>query len=1264
MKKIILLSLLSVFIQNIFAWSWPQCRNYNGSTPEQPATIYLGDNGNFGCDSWDMVDSKWPKWCVVISPNADLTTGGLTGSWSSYSNVQHKTNTSPRFTSTGTWYWGMKVEYTDAGGSTGWYCNNNTAWANMYGSPTSNLTISVSALSNPTSPTATATSSTQINLTWAKWNSKNIMIVRRLTSADPSNAPTQGSPYTVGNTLGTGTVIYNGGGTSFNDTGLTPGTGYTYTFYSENWSYYSSGSTASSTTTSTSTATDYFRSKTTGNWNDVGTWESSPNNSTWINATLVPDASATVTTILNTHTVTLTATAAAKTLTIASGGTLTCGGNILNIATSGLLTNNGNFTYGTGTVVFAGTGTIAGTISFNNVTLADGVIFSSSTTIYGTLTLNSGGYVNTSAPSYASGSILKYNSGTVYGRGTEWSATSGAGYPYNVQISNNTTVNIGANSGTGTARQCAGNLTVDAGSTFSMNITGNVMTSAVTIMGNILNNGTITLSGSIGGDLKSHGNIIDNGVFNANNRAVFFNGGNVQDISGAGTFDISYVRINKTAGKVRLVGTLESLASNGGNAIEIDGATSEFDLNGYALNTKSLVLLNSGKLTCGSSTVTIAAGGTIANGGTFTAGTGTVAFAGAATVTGTVAFNSVTLPSSATVDLGASSVAQPITGSSSASMSITGTGATGTINFDQTTPGTTNVLQNLTLNRASGSATLGGDLIVNNALTLTEGILELNGKTLTLGTSSTVSTTNGTLKGGGNSSISISGIGALGTLKFDQTTPGTTNVIKNLTINRTTGGTATIGNDLVISNNLQLTAGTITSSAGTKMTLLEGSKATTESGSSLTFVDLVFSKGTTTTSEFDNKGGSVAVTGKISVKVNFPDDAHWQFVSFPFAISAIKKSDGSTPIYNTDYGAVYYDATKRAAGQSGWIHVNEAPNAGVGYAFWSKSDLYFESSTTPTVNSFSSTTTKSLTYPSGGAITNAGWNFFAHPTTANAYGKLDLGEFHYSYNYLTDNYNVDEEINKTNQQSFDAYFIKTVAPRTMNFSTASMPASVRSSESTIIDKVTLNLVGATANYTTLVRVLPQSTGAYDQLYDAPYSPSMLSTTPQIYSFIGSNKFAINSVPEQSTVPVGIRVPMAGSYSFTWDAQLANLPVTLYDNLANKTTDLTSVSSYNFETTTSGEINNRFFINVTQKVISNVDNDKVKNPLNIYTQFGKVNIEGLSETSNVRIIDIVGKLLQTKTITSENSTFIVPNKGVYILEISNNTHKYKKKVIVQ
>ncbi|MES2648175.1 MAG: lamin tail domain-containing protein [Bacteroidota bacterium] len=57
------------------------------------------------------------------------------------------------------------------------------------------------------------------------------------------------------------------------------------------------------TCSSPSLATDYFRTKASGNWNNISTWESSSDNTNWHAATLTPDFNANTITILNGHAV-------------------------------------------------------------------------------------------------------------------------------------------------------------------------------------------------------------------------------------------------------------------------------------------------------------------------------------------------------------------------------------------------------------------------------------------------------------------------------------------------------------------------------------------------------------------------------------------------------------------------------------------------------------------------------------------------------------------------------------------------------------------------------------------------------------------------------------------------------------------------------------------------------------------------------------------------------------------------------------------------
>jgi hypothetical protein len=316
-------------------------------------------------------------------------------------------------------------------------------------------------------------------------------------------------------------------------------------------------------------------------------------------------------------------------------------------------------------------------------------------TINGTLQINANGYVQSTptsgtsiAPTYGSSSLLKYNSAGTYGRGLEWSTTSGAGYPNNVQVSNNTTLNV--RNGSDVARQIAGNLTVDSGSTLSLE--GMTIVSptdiGLTVAGNVINNGSITLASSterlkcvdfsnntgatttlssnVGGDLELTGSLIDNATFNSNNRAVFFTGSGVQDVSGAGTFNIDYIVSNKASGSIRMLTNLLVEGPNGGNAMTLTNSSDILNLNGFALTL------------------------------------------GKAAVASTISGNG------------------SILGSSASSISILGTGALGTIRFDQTTPGTTNALNSLTINRTtSGTVVLDNAIAVSNALTITNGNVNL-----------------------------------------------------------------------------------------------------------------------------------------------------------------------------------------------------------------------------------------------------------------------------------------------------------------------------------------------------------------------------------------------------------------------------------------------------------------------------------------------------------------------------------------------------------
>jgi hypothetical protein len=288
------------------------------------------------------------------------------------------------------------------------------------------------------------------------------------------------------------------------------------------------------------TVNSSFITKADGNWGTTATW-----------ADGIPTVGANV--IIGNN-VTLDQDANVASLTINNGATFTASDGSkadrkLTIADGGTLTNDGTFTANDGTVVFAGSGTVAGSVTFNDVEINGGVDFGNSSTIDGILTVKSNGFANTNAPTYSSNSTLLFDTGgayTINGAADIWiiGSTLGQGVPNNVTVNTTSPLNIYE------ARDVTGNLTINSvGSVVQGNnafiIQGDFNNSGdfsfvsdgeerLVVQGDLVNQtgATITLSNEIGGDMQLEGDYQSDGTVTFNNRAIFFEGGNSQSVTG------------------------------------------------------------------------------------------------------------------------------------------------------------------------------------------------------------------------------------------------------------------------------------------------------------------------------------------------------------------------------------------------------------------------------------------------------------------------------------------------------------------------------------------------------------------------------------------------------------------------------------------------------------------------------------------------------------------------------------------------------------
>ena len=139
-----------------------------------------------------------------------------------------------------------------------------------------------------------------------------------------------------------------------------------------------------------------------GDWNSSSSWTGG----------LAPGSNGCVE-VASGATLNITGNVSVKKLTVASGAVLNLNSNTLTVADGGSIDNSGTVSAAEGNVVFSGSATVSGNITYNNVSASGRVVLGSAPVINGSLVINAGGSIagvqGAAIPQYGSGSVLTYN---------------------------------------------------------------------------------------------------------------------------------------------------------------------------------------------------------------------------------------------------------------------------------------------------------------------------------------------------------------------------------------------------------------------------------------------------------------------------------------------------------------------------------------------------------------------------------------------------------------------------------------------------------------------------------------------------------------------------------------------------------------------------------------------------------------------------------------------------------------------------------------
>lgn len=570
---------------------------------------------------------------------------------------------------------------------------------------------------------------------------------------------------------------------------------------------------------------------------------------------------------------------------------------------------------------------------------------------------------------------------------------------------------------------------------------------------------------------------------------------------------------------------------------------------------------------------------------------------------------------------------------------------------------------NLTLTAALTAGTV--TVNTGNVLTLDPGAnLSIQGNLINngridLGTNTlTIAGTNsgtGTIRSNGGS-LTVSGNGDLGTLNFDQTTDGTTNVLANLTLNRNSTGTASLSNKLNLTGTLTLTAGTLTTNGHLHL------------------------KSTSATQTAQVVGGTNAnLSGNVTVERFLPwasaNNSGFRFVGHPLRSNPVINTVSNLPVA-TNTLITYNESTNSYEGVS-----NRAANwpQGVGYGVF-----------TDASNTLSFTGELQLSAVNNLPLnnSNARWNYLANPFPTSLdwdqVARTDVQNAQWVWvkdNVVVGGGSWAAYVDGVAQSGGGQYlapmqgFMTRAAASgspSLSFPTAARvgaqsPSFQRTSNQADILRVTLNKNSNGSRTETIVRFRQQATMAFEPDFDAEFVTDGVNATPDLFTTDAQGtRYSINSMEPLSGQPKVVTLQTetfgAGDFTLTFNtAGLLSAPaLQLEDTKTGVFTPIQNGQSISF-TQASGDVATRFRLHFNG--LSTSINDMQKAALSAYAHEGRLFIKGVELLDELQIFDLSGRLVYSQSALASLTEGIQPNltPGIYVVKLQSGSQVKNVKI---